>query len=92
MPTEAEWHYAANGGSEQRAYPRSSPASATTIYCSYEDYRWSNDPIMFCVRATQGGVIRVGDKSPEGDGRQGYSDLGGNVSESRSAGGITVNA
>jgi formylglycine-generating enzyme required for sulfatase activity len=81
LPTEAEWNYAASGGSEQRAYPWSSPASSTTIDCSHANYRWSNDPIMFCVNATQGGVTRVGDKSPEGDGKWGHSDLGGNVSE-----------
>ena len=26
LPTETEWHYAASGGSAQRAYPWSSPA------------------------------------------------------------------
>ena len=81
LPTEAEWNYAASGGSEQRAYPWSAPASSMTIDCSYANYRSSNDPIMFCVNNPQGSAIRVGNKSPKGDGKWGHADLGGNVSE-----------
>jgi sulfatase modifying factor 1 len=71
LVTEAEWNYAASGGSEQRYYPWSSPPTSTTIDDSYAAY---------C-----GGTCRsaqnVGSKSPKGDGKWGQSDLGGNAWE-----------
>jgi sulfatase modifying factor 1 len=77
LPTEAEWNYVASGGSEQRAYPWSNPASSTTIDCTYANY----NPGTFCVNGTTGGTNRVGSESPKGDGRWGHSDLAGNVLE-----------
>lgn len=74
LPTETEWNYAASGGSEQRAYPWSNPASSLTIDCSYANYN-------NCVNSPSGGLNRVGSESPAGDGAWGHSDLGGNVSE-----------
>jgi formylglycine-generating enzyme required for sulfatase activity len=70
LATEAEWNYAASGGSEQRYYPWSSPANSTAIDDSYA---------VYC-----GGTCKlhnVGSKSPKGDGKWGHSDLGGNAWE-----------
>lgn len=70
LPTEAEWNFAAAGGSEQRAFPWSSPAGSTNIDCSYANYEGC------------GAVPRsVGATSPRGDGRWKQADLGGNLWE-----------
>jgi formylglycine-generating enzyme required for sulfatase activity len=71
LATEAEWNYAASGGSEQRYYPWSSPATSTTIDDSYAVYCGGS------CSSTQ----NVGSKSPTGDGKWGQSDLAGNVWE-----------
>lgn len=71
LPTEAEWHLAASGGDEQRAYPWSVPAGATTIDCSFADYEG----------CAPGGPSTVASRSPTGDGRWGNADLAGNVWE-----------
>ncbi len=71
LATEAEWNYAASGGSEQRYYPWSNPPTSTTIDDSYAVYCGGA-----CI-STQ----NVGSKSPTGDGKWGQSDLAGNVWE-----------
>jgi formylglycine-generating enzyme required for sulfatase activity len=71
LATEAEWNYAASGGSEQRYYPWSSPPTSTTINDSYAVYCGGS-----CNSAQN-----VGSKSPKGDGKWGQSDLAGNVWE-----------
>ncbi|MBA3458802.1 MAG: formylglycine-generating enzyme family protein [Deltaproteobacteria bacterium] len=77
LPTEAEWNYAAAGGSQQRAYPWSPSSSPgeLTIDCSYANYHINNPGP--CRTAP----TRVGSVSPKGDGRWGQSDLAGNVAE-----------
>ena len=70
LATEAEWNYAASGGSEQRYFPWSNPPSATTIDDSYA---------VYCGGTCR--VANVGSRSPKGDGKWGQADLGGNVWE-----------
>lgn len=73
LPTEAEWNYAAAGGGGtdgQRAFPWSSPSTSTAIDTTYAVYnRYDNR------------VMRVGSRSPKGNGKWGHADLAGNVWE-----------
>jgi sulfatase modifying factor 1 len=75
LPTEAD--YAASGGSEQRAYPWSSPADSVTIGPTYASYSCLGDGLAGCTTTD---CIPVG-SHPAGNGRWGQSDLGGNVHE-----------
>jgi formylglycine-generating enzyme required for sulfatase activity/tRNA A-37 threonylcarbamoyl transferase component Bud32 len=71
LPSEAEWEFAAAGGSEQRAFPWSVPPTSIAMDSSYAN--WGEKP----GRPPRG----VGSFSPKGDGRWGQSDLAGNVWE-----------
>ncbi len=75
LPTEAEWNYAAAGGSEQRVYPWSVPANSTSIDCTRASYNCCGDGVTGCAR---GDLIAAGTK-PGGNGRWGHADLAGNV-------------
>jgi len=68
LPTEAEWNLVASGAEQQRVYPWSSPASSTAIA--------SSDAVFGGVAAPASAGTH-----PDGDGRWGHSDLGGNTSE-----------
>jgi sulfatase modifying factor 1 len=76
LPSEAEWNYAAAGGSQQRVYPWSSPPNSTSVDCSRANYHG-----CVALAGLEGAAKDVGSESPLGDGRWGHSDLAGNLDE-----------
>jgi formylglycine-generating enzyme required for sulfatase activity len=77
LPTEAEWHYVASGGSEQRAFPWSTPAGSLAVDNSRASLACEGDGAVNC---TVTDFTRVGSK-PAGNGKWGHADMAGNVSE-----------
>ncbi len=77
LPTEAERHYAGAGGSEQRAYPWSAPATSLTVAPTYASYNCLADGTSNCAVTD---ILAVG-SLPMGAGRWGQLDLAGNLSE-----------
>jgi formylglycine-generating enzyme len=76
LATEAEWNYAAAGGSAQREYPWGSSIDGTKA-SYYDGLGCTGNGNLDCVLAD---LMVVGSK-PAGNGRWGQSDLAGNVWE-----------
>jgi formylglycine-generating enzyme required for sulfatase activity len=74
LPSEAEWEFAAAGGSRERLFPwgGAAPDNTRAVFgCSA-----SGSP-----DCTAGDIPRVGSRSPRGDGRFGHADLAGSLNE-----------
>jgi formylglycine-generating enzyme len=85
LPSDAEWGYAAAGGSEQRAYPwgaaEPGEASEYAFYdCHYPVGITANCNVVIRMQMTAANIAPVG-MLPRGAGRWGQLDLEGNMGQ-----------
>lgn len=77
LPSEAEWHFAASGGNEQRVLPWAAPATSTAVDGTYASYDCMGDGAAACAVTD---LLAIGSR-PKGQAKWGHLDLSGNVSE-----------
>lgn len=77
LPSEAEWHYAASGGDEQRFLPWSVPPTSTDLDTSRASFACLGDGTAACTVAD---LLRPGTK-PYGRAKWEHFDMSGNASE-----------
>ena len=79
LPTEAEWNYAAAGGSEQRKYPWGATEPGTNASLAiYNCYYNGPGGLNGCTGVTNIAVVGT---APAGNGKWGHADLAGSVEE-----------
>jgi formylglycine-generating enzyme required for sulfatase activity len=73
LPSDAEWNYAASGGSEQRVFPWSTPPAEMTLDPTFASFG--------CGSSCSAANIRSVGSLPKGLAKWGQAEMGGNLIE-----------